>query len=133
VNTVDCWIVGAALIASIPPPELRQSLISRGWDLDGMRADDRVAAPDAETETYFLATFGDYASRFAARRDAIVARRAREAAAEALALTPAARANPGRVCGKCNGKGRIRVFEHVAGGTCFQCAGAGVIEARRRP
>lgn len=28
-------------------------------------------------------------------------------------------------CGKCGGKGEIRCFSHVAGGTCFACGGKG--------
>lgn len=28
-------------------------------------------------------------------------------------------------CFKCNGKGRIRGFEHIAEGVCFQCSGSG--------
>jgi hypothetical protein len=28
-------------------------------------------------------------------------------------------------CSRCSGKGHIRGFERVAGGTCFACAGAG--------
>jgi hypothetical protein len=34
-----------------------------------------------------------------------------------------------RPCGKCDGKGRINAFSHVAGGTCFACAGQGNYEA----
>lgn len=34
-----------------------------------------------------------------------------------------------RPCGKCDGKGRIRAYGHVAGGVCFLCSGHGTLEA----
>lgn len=43
-----------------------------------------------------------------------------------------------RKCGKCDGTGMIRAFEHVAGGVCFECKGYGgwqttvAKEARRK-
>jgi len=30
-------------------------------------------------------------------------------------------------CGKCDGKGAIEAFKHVANGTCFWCKGTGVL------
>lgn len=33
-----------------------------------------------------------------------------------------------RPCGKCDGKGRINAYGHVAGGVCFACAGHGTVE-----
>lgn len=35
-------------------------------------------------------------------------------------------------CGKCNGKGRIREYGHVADGVCFECGGTGKVEAREK-
>lgn len=34
-------------------------------------------------------------------------------------------------CPKCNGKGFIGRYSHVASGTCFRCAGSGKVSAAR--
>ena len=28
-------------------------------------------------------------------------------------------------CGKCNGKGHLKTYTHIAGGVCFECNGSG--------
>lgn len=37
------------------------------------------------------------------------------------------------VCPKCQGKGKVRAFSHVAGGVCFMCEGTGRVRSRRHP
>lgn len=46
-------------------------------------------------------------------------------------MTVEAKANPDRVCGKCDGLGRLDWFSHVKRGTCFWCNGSGVIRRKR--
>lgn len=33
-----------------------------------------------------------------------------------------------RTCGKCNGEGYIKCYNHIAGGVCFACNGRGYFE-----
>jgi len=36
-------------------------------------------------------------------------------------------------CIKCDGKGIIKAFSHVVGGTCFACNGTGKVEQKNAP
>lgn len=36
-------------------------------------------------------------------------------------------------CPRCGGSGRFNCYAHVEGGVCFQCNGAGVVKAPRKP
>lgn len=36
-------------------------------------------------------------------------------------------------CGKCGGKGNLKMYNHIAGGTCFACKGKGYIEYKTDP
>lgn len=41
---------------------------------------------------------------------------------ELAGVTPEPESRP---CGRCGGSGKIRGYEHVAGGICFRCSGSG--------
>lgn len=45
---------------------------------------------------------------------------------------PAIEAGVG-TCGKCDGRGKIEAFRHVANGTCFWCEGTGQLAIAARP
>lgn len=104
---------------------LAESLASRGWDFARLdMANARHAAFAREVADDVVR---ELAARAAARRataEAVAARRLAE-------QTPAARTNPAMACSRCDGKGRVRGFEHIERGLCFGCGGSGVWRPRR--
>ena len=122
-NTTDI-ITTAATAHQIESDELAAFLTTGGWDFSCFTGQaDEIA---------FIGKMADhYAGQLAARRDRLEANRAKAAQLRDARLTKAARANPDRQCGKCDGTGRINAFSHIAGGSCFQCQGTGVVRVRR--
>lgn len=112
----------------IAPDTLAKVMANAGWDfsplanLHGEEAA-RVLAFATQIATDKAKTLAD----IQARR---LARAAKEATAEQARLTPAAKAQPSRVCGKCSGAGKLGWANHVEKGRCFWCGGTGVIRAK---
>ena len=104
---------------------LDKALASHGWDFSPLDLNDN-AALDFVTRVVTSA-----AERIAAQQAAVTARRAKAEAGRFACMTVGAKANPDRVCGKCDGKGRLDVFSHIEKGTCFWCKGSGIIRLRR--
>lgn len=111
----------AAVTHSIPLPELIQSMVSAGWDIDKMRG-----WSTSDEHDFIARVTGEYASKYAALRAKMIARQEAAKAQRLAGLTASARARPDLICGRCDGKGKVRGFSHVANGTCFACAGKGV-------
>mgnify|MGYP003640866154 CR=1 FL=1 len=91
------------------------------WDLVGLIGADadlagRVVDGHAESLAKIAATKADRAAKIEAHRT--------------VGQTPAAKADPAASCTRCDGKGRIRGFNHIEGGKCFACGGAGVRRLR---
>jgi DnaJ-class molecular chaperone len=74
-------------------------------------------------DTFLAALLGELtftAEEIAASEAAAAAR-----SAEYTAKLAAERAALPKPCGKCNGRGRLEMFNHISGGVCFQCEGTG--------
>ena len=109
---------------NIASAELAARLTARGWDFS------RLDQNNAAHVEFMINTIECYAQEIAAHH-ALKAKRAAEQAANRIAcMTVAARKNPEAICGRCDGKGKVRGFEHVAEGVCFGCKGAGIIRRR---
>lgn len=117
-----------ALIATahgIEAAELNKSLADHGWDFSSLDMGNPAALE------FVTNVVTSSAEKIAARHAAIAARRAKGEAKRLACMTVEAKANPDRVCGKCDGKGKLDVFRHIEKGTCFWCKGSGVIRPRR--
>jgi hypothetical protein len=98
-------------------------LSQAGWDFSPLTG--------ADNELDFARkTIAHYAGMMAERQRKIDWANAQIKELRQKRLTAAARANPERCCGKCDGAGRILAFSHIANGACFQCEGTGVLELR---
>ena len=133
-NAADYIIANAAVINSVPVPEVRHWLIANQWDLDAIQAG--LDGPDGVlVQDFFIRTCGAAARRFAEAQYTHRARRDRakeEQARRESRRTPDAKRNPDLICGKCDGLGRINAFSHIEAGACFQCRGSGIIRPRGR-
>ena len=102
-------------------------MTAKGWDFSHLSMGD-------EAGKTFVRDFvrGELATVISAkvRLAQAEANRKAQAMAEQALKTDAARVNPAMECTRCNGKGKIRGFEHVSRGTCFACQGAGVRRSR---
>lgn len=113
-------IENAATAANIPAAVLSASLAARGWDFSPL---DMGNPEMVDFVAKVIASRATDLATAAAKKAAIAA------AADATRngrMTAAARANPNRICGKCDGAGKVWAT-WVANGVCFQCKGAGVL------
>lgn len=123
-NTVAAIMNEVATTAGIASADLTLRFARDGWDLSVMDA----AMGTAGVPEFVRTTAANYAADIAK----VVAVKARAEANRLASQTPAARANPQFACTRCDGKGRIRGFEHRANGVCYACGGKGVWQPRRR-
>lgn len=121
-NAFDIPAIAAA--NNLTPADLASALSAGGWDFSPLDQGNEAHV------TFAVKVAQDYAQRLSAAKDARAAREAVREARRIAAMTPAAKARPDRVCGKCDGKGVLRCFGHIANGACFQCKGAGIIRLR---
>ena len=123
-------IAESAAAHGLPAADLAQWMTARGWDWTPLESD-----PDPAVETFARKIIGGYAESIAKlRRERAEHAAARDAAHEMrrlLRLTQAARQHPGRICGKCDGAGRLDWASHIEFGRCFWCGGTGIIRTRR--
>jgi len=110
----------AATAANINPADLSASLTARGWDFSPL---DMGNAEMVEFVSKVITSRATDLAAIAAKKAAIAA--AADATRNAR-MTAAARANPNRICGKCDGAGKVWAT-WVANGVCFQCKGVGVL------
>jgi len=123
-NTVTSIMNEVAAAAGIASADLTRRFTRDGWDL---------AVMDAAMGTHGVPEFvRNTAANYAADIAKVAAVKARAEANRRTSQTPAARANPQIACTRCDGKGRIRGFEHRANGVCYACGGKGVWQPRRR-
>ena len=109
---------------NVPTQELADRLAGAGWDFTALdHANEAHVA-------FVTRLVPDNAAELAAARAKREAAEAKRTANRLASMTAAARATPDAICGRCDGKGTIRGFGHVAGGVCFACSGAGVIRWR---
>jgi hypothetical protein len=101
---------------------LQNALVSAGWDFSALEV-------NPEHVAFATKIIEASATRIADAKAKRAAREAKAAAVRTSSMTAAAKARPELTCGRCDGKGHIRGFGHVANGVCFACSGAGI---RRR-
>ena len=121
----ETMIATAAAAHGIAAETLAKHMRSNGWDFSPMDINDTQAV------AFVAACLNTHAAKIAERAAKIARAREVEAAQRLAAMTQDAKSNSDRVCGKCDGKGRICGFDHYAGGVCFQCNGSGVIRVRK--
>jgi DnaJ-class molecular chaperone len=127
-NTVNSIMNEVATAHGLTAQTLADSIKAAGWDMCAI-ADHAGNPTVADLIRKIAAGYAETMAKAAARKAQIEAR----AEAERLASqTPAARANPQIACTRCDGKGRIRGFEHRENGVCYACGGKGVWQPRRR-
>lgn len=117
-------IATIAATNNITADVLASALSAGGWDFSPLDQGNEAHV------TFAVRVAQDYAQRISAAKAARLVREATKEARRIAAMTPAAKARPDRVCGKCDGKGVLRCFGHIANGACFQCKGAGIIRLR---
>ena len=126
--TIHSILTEVATVHGIAPDALAAWIKAADWDLSAVES--RIDEPMvSDLIRKIAAGYAETMAKAAARKAQI------EARAEANRLTsqtPAARANPQIACTRCDGKGRIRGFEHRANGVCYACGGKGVWQPRQR-
>lgn len=119
-NTTAAMIETAANIAGIRADALIASLTARGWDFSPL---DMGNPEMVEFVSKVITSRATDLATISAKKAAIAIAAKQTRVAR---MTNAARANPNRICGKCDGAGKVWAT-WVANGVCFQCKGAGVI------
>jgi hypothetical protein len=115
-------IQNAAATHSVDAGKLSASLTAHGWDFSPLDLG------NAEMANFVTKVINSRATDIAARAANKAAIAAAADAARIGRMTSAARANPTRICGKCDGAGKVWAT-WVANGVCFQCSGAGILRA----